>query len=528
MKKILLITLIFMTSINLNAKKPKLVIGIVVDQMRYDYVDRFWEKFEKNGFKKLVNDGYFFRNTHFSYVPTYTGPGHASIFTGTTPSSHGIIANNWYDKNKKKSVYCAGNGDMHTVCNCNENIEDIESSDGKMSPHHMLTTTIGDEIQLFNPESKVIGISLKDRGAILSAGHSADAAYWMDKNGQWITSSFYMNQLPQWLITHQNNTSASTYLKGEWSLKNHFKHNLDSLFDANGAGIIKSTPQGNTILADLSLEILKNEKLGQQKSTDFLSISFSSTDYIGHQYGPHSFEILDTYVKLDQEISRILKYVEEHIGFENTLVFLTADHGVVSEPHKLQENKIPSGYFSSLQMKNELNLYLKDYFNWPAQITDENNYILSYSNNQVFLNHDLIAENLDIEIREIQEICAKFLLKYSWVKNSYTAYQMHNYEYNNSQHAKIQRGFNQKRSGDVIVALQPGWISKSYEKGGTTHGSSHNYDTHVPLIFWGGEVEQGKTYNRVNIKDIAPTVSSILGISFPNGCSGNPLTEIIK
>ena len=207
--------------------------------------------------KNLINNGYLLKNTQFSYVPTYTGPGHASIFTGTTPSVHGIIANNWYDKHSKTKVYCAGNGDMHTVCNCEKSVDDVDSKDGKMSPHHMLTTTIGDEMQLFNPLSKVIGISLKDRGAILSAGHSADAAYWMDSKGEWISSSFYMESLPKWLIKYQNQNPASSFLKETWNYKDSFSHNLDSLYEIEGAGIIKSTPSGNTILADLAVQITK-------------------------------------------------------------------------------------------------------------------------------------------------------------------------------------------------------------------------------------------------------------------------------
>ena len=229
MKKLFSVLLLFLIIFETQAKKPKLVVGIVVDQMRFDYVDRFWNDFGNNGFKKLINEGYFYKNTHFSYAPTYTGPGHASIFTGTTPANHGIIANNWYDKELKKSVYCAGNGDMHTICNCEQNIVDVSSEDGKMSPHHMLTTTIGDEIQLFNPKSKVIGISLKDRGAILSAGHTADAAYWMDSHGDWISSSFYMENLPEWLINFQNQKPSSLYMPSKWELKDDFSHNLDSL-----------------------------------------------------------------------------------------------------------------------------------------------------------------------------------------------------------------------------------------------------------------------------------------------------------
>ncbi len=529
MKKILFTLISIILFSNIYAKKPKLVIGIVVDQMRYDYIDRFWNDFGNNGFKKLVKEGAYFKNTHFSYAPTYTGPGHASIFTGTTPAHHGIIANNWYDKELKKSVYCAGNGDMHTVCNCEQNIVDISSEDGKMSPHHMITTTIGDEIQLFNPKSKVIGISLKDRGAILSAGHSADAAYWMNGNGDWITSSFYMDNLPDWLIQYQNQTPTSSFIESDWSFGDEFSHNLDSLINLKGYGIIKSTPYGNTILADLALEILENENLGRDHLTDLLTISFSSTDYIGHQYGPHSMEIFDTYQKLDQDIAKLLNYINNNIGKENTVIFLTADHGVSSEPSKLTQLNIPSGYFSSSQMIDNLTTHLRDYFNLPANDFLAKEFILNYSNNQLFLNHDFIKENLDAEKSKIiSELCSKFLLKQKGVKNTFTAHQLHNYQYNHSTHSKIQQGFNHKRSGDVIVELEPGWISESWKDGGTTHGSSHSYDTHVPLVFWGAKVPRKNTTKLVNVKDIAPTISSILEISFPNGCTGNPLIDITK
>ena len=215
MKKIALTTLLLALGFNSYSQdKPKLVVGIVVDQMRYDYIYRFWDDFSDNGFKKLVDEGYFFRNTNFGYMPTYTGPGHASIFTGTTPSVHGIIGNSWYDKYTQTSVYCAGDGDMKTVCNCDNHATDVLSNDGQMSPHRMLTTTIGDELQLFNTGSKVIGISLKDRGAILPAGHMGDAAYWMDSNGEWISSSYYMESLPEWMLNYQKTNTVTDYLKG--------------------------------------------------------------------------------------------------------------------------------------------------------------------------------------------------------------------------------------------------------------------------------------------------------------------------
>ena len=503
-----------------ETEKPKLVVGIVVDQMRYDYIYRFWDNFGDDGFKKLINEGHFFRNAQFGYVPTYTGPGHASIYTGTTPAVHGIIANDWYDKNSGDYIYCAGDGDMHTVCNCEEKNIDVQSADGKMSPHHMLTTTFTDELKLFNEESKVFGISLKDRGAILPAGHTANGAYWMNSEGKWITSSFYMENLPGYIQKINDNNTAQNYLKGNWEVDGEFTHNLDSLLIQKGGSAIKKTPFGNTILNDLALEILKKEKLGQGKNTDILTVSFSSTDYIGHQYGPHAYEIKDTYIRLDKDIAKLLKTINSKVRFENAIVFITADHGVVSEPHELLERNIPAGYFDGSIMKTELLTHLNT-------IYGEGDWIKNYSNNHLFLNHDLIEEK-NISLEEIQRNCAQFFLKYEWVKNTYTATQLHENEYSNSFHSLVQRGFNQKRSGDVIVSLQTGWLSSYWSSGGTTHGSSYSYDTHVPLIFWGGNIPQGQTDRKVNIRDIAPTISTILGTAYPNGCTGNPLPEVTE
>ena len=539
MKKILILTLIIFTvsqsfaqekskciSFSLQVgsenetEKPKLVVGIVVDQMRYDYIYRFWEDFGNDGFKKLINEGHFFRNAQFGYVPTYTGPGHASIYTGTTPAVHGIIANDWYDKNSGDYIYCAGDGDMHTVCNCEQKNVDVQSADGKMSPHHMLTTTFTDELKLFNEESKVFGISLKDRGAILPAGHTANGAYWMSSDGKWITSSFYMQSLPDYIQTINDNNTAQNYLKGNWEVDGEFTHNLDSLLIQKGGSAIKKTPFGNTILNDLALEILKKEKLGQGKKTDILTVSFSSTDYIGHQYGPHASEIKDTYIRLDKDIAKLLKTINSKVGFENAIVFITADHGVVSEPHELLERNIPAGYFDGSIMKTELLTHLNTLYG-------EGVWIKNYSNNHLFLNHELIEEK-NISLEEIQRNCAQFFLKYKWVKNTYTATQLHENEYSTSFHSLVQRGFNQKRSGDVIVSLQTGWLSSYWSTGGTTHGSSYSYDTHVPLIFWGGNIPQGQTDRKVNIRDIAPTISTILGTAYPNGCTGNPLPEVTE
>ena len=342
----------------------------------------------------------------------------------------------------------------------------------------------------------------------------------MSSNGRWITSSFYMESLPDYIQEINDDNTIQDYLKGEWKMKGQFTHNLDSLLINSGGSAIKKTPFGNSILKDLAIEILKNEELGQGENTDVLSISFSSTDYIGHQYGPHAPEIKDTYLKLDKDIEKILKTITNKVGFNNVVVFITADHGVVSEPNELLSINIPAGYFDGSVMKVELLSYLNSVYG-------EGNWIKNYSNNHLFLNHELILDQ-KINIEEIQRKCAEYLLRYEWVKNTYTATQLNENEYQNSFHSLVQKGYNQKRSGDVIISLQTGWLSSYWENGGTTHGSSYSYDTHIPLVFWGGNIPKGKTDRKVNIRDIAPTISTILGISYPNGCTGNPLPEVTE
>ena len=517
MKRILILILSLLINTLFAQDQPKLVVGIVVDQMRYDYIYRFWNKFEDNGFKRLVNEGYFCRNTHFDYVPTYTGPGHASIFTGTTPSVHGIIGNNWYNKEEGISVYCAGDGSATTVCDCDNHV-DIESTSGQMSPHRMITTTFTDQLRLFSPQSKVFGISLKDRGAILPAGHMANGAFWMDKNANWVSSSYYYEQLPEWLVEFQKSTPSTSYMRENWQGKT-FSYHFDSLLASQGPGVIKYTPQGNTILKDLAISLIENEKLGQDKITDVLTLSFSSTDYIGHQYGPHAEELVDTYLELDKDLAYFLSYIDKNIGSENTLIFLTADHGVVSVPNELINRKIPAGYFNANQLINKLNSHLSSYFG-------ENEWVLKYSNQQFFLNRKEIEEQ-QLSHQSIQQVTADYLIGLSGVQNTYTAHQLHHNEYQNSFAALIQKGYNQKRSGDVIISLKPGWIEWNSPRG-TTHGSCFSYDTHVPLIFWGKNINHGLTDENINISDIAPTISSLVGISYPNGCTGKPIKQITE
>ena len=518
-------------------ERPKLVVGIVVDQMRYDYISRFWNGYSEGGFKRLVKEGFNFKNNHYNYAPTSTGPGHASVYTGTTPASHGIIGNDWYDKEIGASVYCAADNTYASV--------GTASAAGQMSPKQLLTTTISDQLKLHTQSrSKVIAIALKDRGAVLPGGHTADAAYWFHgkEEGSWISSTFYMETLPSWVT--QFNSKVPQQYKKPWDLlksekaytqsgsdKNNyegayrgetaavFPHDLVSLWEANGAyDILKATAYGNSLTTDFALAALKGENLGKGVDTDFLAISFSSTDYVGHQFGVNSREIEDTYYRLDLDLERLLKALDAQVGPGNYSLFLTADHAAVQVPSYLKDLKIPSGYFDSKVFKEKLNAYVADQFGSEDLIENISNY-------QVFLNRGLVAQ-LDIDLKGMQEDLAQFILQDSAVERTYTAHQMWGGEYTKGIPYILQNGYNPKRSGDVLFVLKPAVIS--YSRTGSTHGSPQIYDTHTPLLFYGKGFKRGASYERSEIPDIAPTLAAMLGIAFPNGTTGKPLTQVLE
>ncbi|EPR73135.1 Alkaline phosphatase [Winogradskyella psychrotolerans RS-3] len=525
------------TSVLESNDRPKLVVGIVVDQMRYDYLTRFESKFGDGGFNRMINEGFNCKNNHFNYVPTYTGPGHASVYTGTTPKIHGIIGNNWYDKETKEMVYCAGD----------ENVKSIGTEDdaGKMSPRRMQTTTFADENRLFTQgQGKTIGISLKDRGAILPAGHTANAAYWFHgrDEGRWISSSHYMTELPEWVSNFNASTHAESYLK-EWNTlydistytesgvdentfeggfkgkeKATFPYDLKALSkDNRGYDILKATPYGNSLTADFAMAAIEAEGLGQDKITDVLAVSFSATDYVGHNFGVNSKEVQDTYIRLDKDLERLFEYLDTTVGKGEYTVFLTADHGAIDVPSYLSSLKVPAGYVNNKDRKAIFNAFLEATYGTDSIVEN-------ISNDQIFLDRDKVKA-LGLKLSDVQETIAMEQLSYLNVSKVYTATTMGSTGFSDGIEALLQNGFNQKRSGDVILVNDTSFIS--YGKTGSTHGSGLNYDTHVPLLFFGKGIKHGQTFSKTVIPDIAPTMSALLGISFPNGATGQPLGFVI-
>ncbi|UOQ66659.1 alkaline phosphatase PafA [Hymenobacter volaticus] len=541
--------------------RPKLVVGIVVDQMRYDYLYRYWSKYGKNGFRRLLGEGFSYENAHYNYVPTYTGPGHASIYTGTTPSMHGIVGNNWFVREEGKGTYVTEDKTVQPVGGT--------AAAGQQSPRHMLTSTITDELRLAtNFQSKVIGVCIKDRGSILPAGHAANAAYWYDgANGAFISSTFYQNTLPEWVTKFNAENRAAQYLSKPWETllpiaqytestaddvawegtfkgetKPVFPHDLPALSatpiaavqgnlkaenekvpvaTSRNLDLIRSTPFGNSLTADFALEAIRAEQLGQRGQTDFLALSFSSTDYVGHQFGVNAIETEDTYLRLDQDIARLLDYLDKTVGKGQSLVFLSADHGAAHSPDFLRSQRIPAGSVGPRLMRDSLQQAL-------VKRHGAGQWVLSYENQQVYLNRPLIAQK-NLNLRLLQDEVADIMIGFSGVTRAITADDLQKSHWESGMLMYLENGYFPKRSGDVMVVLEPGWL-ESYQypvNKGTTHGSAGNYDTHIPMLFWGWHVKQGSSVVSARIIDIAPTLARWLHIQEPDGCTGTPLPEVL-
>ncbi len=514
--------------------RPKLVVGLVVDQMRWDYFYRYYDRYTSGGFKRLLNEGFSAENTMISYTPTYTACGHASIYTGSVPAINGIIGNNWYDPELKKDMYCTEDKSVQTVGST--------SDAGEMSPRNMLTTTITDELRLAtNFKSKVIGISMKDRGSILPVGHSANAAFWYDgANGNFITSTYYMKQLPAWLEEYNNAKHQNRFYEKNWetlypidtytqstsddkayegrfkgATNSSFPHKLTDAINKN-YDLVRSTPFGNTMTLDLAKLAIEKEGMGQGSSTDFLAVSCSSTDYIGHQFGPNSIEAEDTYLRLDKDLEAFFNYLDKTVGKGNYLFFISADHGAAHVPKFMEENKMPGGVVSNRQLASGLNKVIEESFKIQKSV-------LMVMNNQVIFDKPAI-EKMDANFDDIKKTAIKYLKQQTGVLNAVDITELNGTTLPEVLKKRIANGYNARRSGDVYFILNPNWFDGGNT--GTTHGSWNPYDAHIPLVFMGWNVKPGKTNKPYEMSDIAPTIAAMLQIQMPNGSVGQPITEL--
>ncbi|MEJ7586814.1 MAG: alkaline phosphatase PafA [Ferruginibacter sp.] len=514
--------------------RPKLVVGIVIDQMRWDYLYRFNELYGDNGFKRMLSQGYSCENTLIPFMPTYTAPGHTCVYTGSVPAIHGIVGNGWYERTLNANVYCTDDSTVTSVGST--------SGAGKMSPQNMWTTTITDELRLSNHfQSKVIGIALKDRGAILPAGHSANAAYWYE-NGKWITSTYYMNALPAWVNEVNAKDLPSMYMAQDWnpllpvdkyslSTKDDkpyengirgentvtFPHKT-SLIVADKYEAFKTTPGAATYTFQFAKAAIENENMGAGAVTDFLAVSISSTDYIGHSFGPNSIEVEDAFLRLDRDIAEFLDYLDAKLGKGTYLTFLTADHGVAHIPSFLAEHKIPGGTINE-DLDKELNNKIEEKFGIK-------NAVLTVQNYQVYLNlKEIERHKKDIKDRVTKAVIS-ILKQQPYIVAAAETNSIEVASLPEPQRKMFINGYNPKRSGDIFFTFKPGYFEGGNK--GTTHGLWNPYDAHIPLLFFGWNVKPGKTYRETYMTDIAPTIAAMLQIQMPNGCVGKVIEEVIN
>lgn len=521
-------------TVSSGMEKPKLVIGLVIDQMRWDYLYRFSELYGSGGFKRLLKQGFSCENTLIPYVPTYTAVGHTCIYTGSVPAINGIIGNFWYEKSLNSTVYCTDDSTVSGV--------GTSSAAGKMSPKNLWVTTITDELRLSNNfKSKVIGIALKDRGAILPAGHSANAAYWYDA-GKWISSTHYMAALPAWVNDFNKKDEAGIFMSKDWNtLLPIEKYTLstadDKPYEANLPGektvtfphklsqtgaskyeSFKYTPFAATYTFDFAKQALENEQLGKNTVTDFLTVSISSTDYTGHAFGTNSIEIEDTYLRLDRDIADFLNYLDAKTGKGNYLLFLTADHGVANTPGFLAEHKIPGGTFSDLALAAELNKKIEENFAIKKAV-------VSLQNCQVYLDIDAM-EKQGKDAEALKKLIIKTLKEKDFITNAFETKKISTETLPEPVKKMVSNSYNDKRSGDIQFVPKAGYFDGGPR--GTTHGLWNPYDAHIPLVWFGWGVKQGKTNRETYMTDIAATVAAMLQIQMPSGCVGQVIPELIK
>jgi predicted AlkP superfamily pyrophosphatase or phosphodiesterase len=522
--------------------RPKLVVAIIVEQLKYDQLERFRDRFGENGIRRLINEGTYFRNASFDYMLTQSAPGHATISTGATPSLHGITSDNWFVPLRNELINSTRDINVNPVGGSFES--------GLHSPVNLHASTFSDELSMASKKkAKIFGVGMNEKASILTAGHSANAAFWFDNTtGTWMTSSYYINQLPGWVNDFNAMRYPDTFLNGSWTLlkpgenysdclpdsnkyeaglqgQNYFPYDLKKIRAKFGTGskkdfsLILETPYANTITTNFAMKLIENENLGMDETTDYISICYSATDNIGHRFGPSSVEMGDAIFRLDEEVKQLLDFLNTRIGKRNILVYFTSAHGICEIPQVLQSNRIPAGYFQQNQALQLLRSYLN-------AVYGEGDWVKGYSEKQVFLNRSLI-EDARLSLDDVQKKVARFLVQFQGVSAAYPYSAFEANDFSNGNLKRIINNFNPQRSGDVILLLNPGWIEKETDHV-TNHNSPFEYDSHVPLIWYGWTINRAAVTRKVNMTDIAATLSSLCRIPAPNACTGEPMTELFR
>ncbi len=522
------------------SEKPKLVVQLVVEQMRYDLLRRYWDRFSEKGFKKLVNEGAFCKDAYYDYMVTESAPGYATIATGANPSEHGIVSNDWYVRLRNATQFCVDDPKLYDrFSNFDEN---------KYSPKQIIGSTFGDELRTSNyKRSKVISISIKNYASVLSGGYLANAAYWMDENtADWVSSAYYMDSLPRWVRDFNKKNLVSLYLSREWNtlnpigsyqqsladnnsyeagFSNHqrtFPYNLKLLSLTEGSKVIKYTPYGNTYAASLAVAAIIFEELGKDSYPDLLTLSFATTGYVTDLFGVRSVELEDVYLRLDKEISHLLNVLEDRVGKENVIVVLTSDRGVSDHPDFNREIGVPTGEFDSQKAVFLLNSYLK-------AVYGRSSWVKHYSDKQIYLNQ-LLIDASKLSLPDVQLKCAQFMSEFNGVANATTGSVLQTNSFTEGTMRKYLNSYSLVRSGDIIFSLKPGWVEKKkyFSKNSIQQSSPYRYDSHVPLILYGWKIKHTEILEPVHMNDIAPTLCDFLKISYPSGTTGKLIKGLVE
>ena len=521
------------------SQKPKLVVGITISGMRYDYLSVYWDKFGDKGFRRMASTGGNCKNARYNYMITEPSVGYATIATGAKPNVHGIVADWWYERLTNLVVYSLDDPDQTSVGG--------SYGVGPISPRSLNSRTLSDQLRVISRfKSKSIGVSMDPQAAVLMAGHTANAAYWIDPaSGNWVTSSYYMDSLPQWVDEFNEKKYQDIYLENTWTPLLPLTEYSESMLDNNpyetgfngqitfpyelprlsarekgktDYSVLMSTPWGNTYTKDMAIAAIVNEELGKRGVSDWIHIGFNATKYLAENYSTWSLEMQDTYLRLDQEIAHLLEFLDGYLGLENVLIYLTADNALADDPRYLEENRIPAGFFNYRTTISLLRSYLNALYG-------QGDWVTFYYAQQVYLNRQLI-EDSRISLEEVQDKVARFMVQIHGVSNALQAYVLERNNFTDGVYERIQNSYFQKRSGDVIIYLTPGWVE--YSSVGRNGFADFKYGAHVPLIFYGWKVNRVTIPYEVSPADIAATVAYYLEISMPENASGKVISDLVK
>lgn len=495
------------------ASDLRLILVVAVDQFRYDFLTRFEDEYT-GGLRRLMTEGAVFSNANLEHYPTVTAVGHATMLSGAFPADSGIIGNDWYDRESGARVTSVSDGGVQLLGG--------PTGTGS-SPHRLLVTTVGDELKVASltrsqTPSRVIGVSLKDRAAVLMAGRGADAAYWFDqRTGAFVTSTYYGRTAAPWLAAFNGPKPANRYAGQVWNVLGSPFAALPSEPGSDLYKAIYSTPAGNELLLEFTEEVLRQEQLGQRNATDLLAVGISANDTVGHTYGPNSPQVHDVTLRTDQLLDHLLDRVEETVGLDRTLVVLTSDHGVAPLPEMLAERRLPGGRLATRDLIDPiLEALTKAY--------GAGDWILATAGTSPYLNYELIADK-KLDSVEVRRVAAEAAWTSPHVVRVYTRDQLQRGDVPSDRLGlRIARSFNWQRSGDLEVLLEPNWIRQAE---GTTHGTPYNYDAHIPLVLMGPGVRPGWYATEVALNDLAPTLSTIAGVETPSGSAGRVLVEAL-